>query len=423
MSPNPRSLRARPAKDTQHRTATSRVVAGLAAVSLVIAGALGGCADASNSRSESDAGPDDNPSAASPGVSHASGQVVTKTGFKVNAPARAQRIVFTSTGARDKRQTALSGTVLQPYNRWTKDSVRPLAVIAPGTLGMADNCASSVAMRFEAPPTPPAPELLAAGWNVAIVDYQGLGTPGTHPYLNRAAAGYNTLDMARAAINELALPADTPIALFGYSQGGGATAAAAELAAEYAPELNIRAVYAGAIPANLTETALHIRGSALAGLVGYAMNGIMAEYPETVKPIENMMSPLGKDFLKLTADECIGATLERWPRNDTKAFTANGLGIAENLRSANFSPVVRHRLDEQSLGTKAPSVPVFVTHNVRDDVLPVTSARELVQTWQKAGTDITYVEVDSDLGDGTHGLAYALTHDEAMAWVNQKMGY
>lgn len=219
------------------------------------------------------------------------------------------------------------------------------------------------------------------------------------------------------------LPADTPIALFGYSQGGGATAAAAELAAEYAPELNIRAVYAGAIPANLTETALHIRGSALAGLVGYAMNGIMAEYPETVKPIENMMSPLGKDFLKLTADECIGATLERWPRNDTKAFTANGLGIAENLRSANFSPVVRHRLDEQSLGTKAPSVPVFVTHNVRDDVLPVTSARELVQTWQKAGTDITYVEVDSDLGDGTHGLAYALTHDEAMAWVNQKMGY
>lgn len=56
-------------------------------------------------------------------------------------------------------------------------------------------------------------------------------------------------------------------------------------------------------------------------------------------------------------------------------------------------------------------------------MLPVTSARELVQKWQKAGADITYMEVDTDLGDGTHGLAYVLTHEEMLAWVNQKMGY
>lgn len=351
------------------------------------------------------------------------GQVITQTPFPVNAPARAQRVVFSSTGARDRRQTAVSGTVLQPYARWSEKSPRPLAVIAPGTLGMADNCASSVALRYEAPPTPPAPQLLAQGWNVAIVDYQGLGTPGVHPYLNREVAGNNTLDMARATIEALQLPADTPIALFGYSQGGGATAAAAELADEYASELNIRAVYAGAIPADLTDTALHIRGSALAGLVGYFMNGLIAEYPETKEPIERMLSPLGQDFLKLTADECIGATVERWPRNDTKAFTANDLGIAENLRSSELSPVVRRHVDEQALGTKTPSMPVFVTHNALDDVLPVTSARGLVQKWQKAGADITYVEVDTDLGDGTHGLAYVLTHDEMLAWVNQKMGY
>ena len=351
------------------------------------------------------------------------GQVITQTPFPVNAPARAQRVVFSSTGARNHRQTAVSGTVLQPYARWSEKSPRPLAVIAPGTLGMADNCASSVALRYEAPPTPPAPQLLAQGWNVAIVDYQGLGTPGVHPYLNREVAGNNTLDMARAAIETLQLPADTPIALFGYSQGGGATAAAAELADEYASELNIRAVYAGAIPADLTDTALHIRGSALAGLVGYFMNGLIAEYPETKEPIERMLSPLGQDFLKLTADECIGATVERWPRNDTKAFTANDLGIAENLRSPELSPAVRRHVDEQALGTKTPSMPVFVTHNALDDVLPVTSARELVQKWQKAGADITYVEVDTDLGDGTHGLAYVLTHEEMLAWVNQKMGY
>ena len=67
------------------------------------------------------------------------GQVITKTPFPVNAPARAQRVVFSSTGARDHRQTAVSGTILQPYARWSEKSPRPLAVIAPGTLGMADN--------------------------------------------------------------------------------------------------------------------------------------------------------------------------------------------------------------------------------------------------------------------------------------------
>nr|WP_120491764.1 lipase family protein [Corynebacterium lactis] len=389
----------------------ARATAAVLACLLVAGAGIGGCGG--------------DPGENNPQPRAEAGNVITAAELPVRFDAHAQRVVFTSSKANPDIASTVSGALLSSSAAWNGPGPRPLAVIAPGTLGMADHCASSVAIRYEAPPTPPAPELLDRGWNVAIVDYEGLGTPGIPAYLNRASSAHNTLDMARAAISRLRLADDTPVAIFGYSQGGGAAAAAAELAHSYAPELRIKAVYAGAIPADLVATAQHISGSALSGLVGYAVNGLIAEYPETKQPVEAMLSPLGLDFLSLTRGECIGDTVRNWPRNDTKAFTANGRSIGENLASPGLDPVLQRRLAEQKLGSegRSPTMPVFVTHNVRDDVLPVESARELVRTWRQAGADITYSEVDSDLGDASHGLAYALTHDEAMAWMNRQMGY
>ncbi|GAB4979046.1 hypothetical protein MAHJHV60_47410 [Mycobacterium avium subsp. hominissuis] len=52
------------------------------------------------------------------------------------------------------------------------------------------------------------------------------------------------------------------MAFWGYSQGGGATASAAELAAQYVPELHIVGTYAGAPPADLKELLPYADGSA-----------------------------------------------------------------------------------------------------------------------------------------------------------------
>ena len=40
-----------------------------------------------------------------------------------------------------------------------------------------------------------------AGYVLAATDYQGLGTPGPHPYLVGAAEAMNALDSVRAARN------------------------------------------------------------------------------------------------------------------------------------------------------------------------------------------------------------------------------
>lgn len=63
------------------------------------------------------------------------------------------------------------------------------------------------------------------------------------------------LDLLRAAkqLTNFKVYPSTPMLMWGYSQGGGAAAAAAELAHSYTPELPLKAVYAGGVPSDLMQ--------------------------------------------------------------------------------------------------------------------------------------------------------------------------
>src|SRR5690606_21923337 len=95
--------------------------------------------------------------------------------------------------------------------------------------------------------------LLSKGVSVMLTDYVGLGaTDRVHTYMNRLDQGHVVNDAARAALNlpGTSLTKDSKIGFYGYSQGGGATGAAAELQPSYAPELNLAGAYVGAPPAD-----------------------------------------------------------------------------------------------------------------------------------------------------------------------------
>ncbi len=81
-----------------------------------------------------------------------------------------------------------------------------------------------------------------------------------------------------------------PLAFWGYSQGGGAAASAAELAPSYAPDLHVVGTYAGAPPADLKELFPYADGSALVGAVGYALNSVITTYPEFEEAIRSQRS-------------------------------------------------------------------------------------------------------------------------------------
>lgn len=123
----------------------------------------------------------------------------------------------------------------------------PIAVVAHGTMGLADACAPSrqdgVPIEMMALP------LVDAGFAVIATDYAGLGNGGGETFQGWGVArdeAHSVLDAARAL--EALLPSGRrgPIALVGYSQGGGAVLAAQALARTYGAGLEIVAVVAEA---------------------------------------------------------------------------------------------------------------------------------------------------------------------------------
>ena len=71
-------------------------------------------------------------------------------------------------------------------------------------------------------------------------DYEGLGTPGDHPYLIGVSEGRSVLDMVRAA-RKLDSNLGKRVVIAGHSQGGHAALWAASLQRSWTPELNARA--------------------------------------------------------------------------------------------------------------------------------------------------------------------------------------
>src|SRR6476659_9296534 len=105
---------------------------------------------------------------------------------------------------------------------------------------------------------------VAEGWAVSVPDHEGLHGLWGAPY----EPGYRTLDGIRAALNSdrLGLSPSAPIGLWGYSGGGLASAWAAEMCGDYAPELDIVGAVLGSPVGNLGNTFRRLNGSLLSGL-------------------------------------------------------------------------------------------------------------------------------------------------------------
>ncbi|MEM7436841.1 MAG: lipase family protein [Myxococcota bacterium] len=146
-----------------------------------------------------------------------------------------------------------------------------------GTKGLADRCAPS---RGFSGPTHDffmiAPELISAGHLAVSSDYEGLGTPGLHPYLVGESQARSSLDIVRAALQMEEVRAIDQVVVWGRSQGGQTALFASEIAETWAPELDLAGVIAAA-PACCMETVAKAgvvipgsRGLVWMSLVAYA---------------------------------------------------------------------------------------------------------------------------------------------------------
>ena len=313
-------------------------------------------------------------------------------------PADAQRIMYRSTGAAGG-PIAVTGTYLQPKTPWTGPGPRPLAVVAPGTQGQGDQCAPSRSMEVglgiqTAPPSMAAGysiidalTMVTEGFAVVVPDYEGLGTPGHHPYVNRDSQGRSALDAARAALRlpGTDLAPDSKTVVTGYSQGGGTAAAAGEMQPDYAPDVNLVGIAAGAPPSDMLGTLDRVDGGLLTGAVGYAINGILEVYPELRPVFDRHLNAEGQRMLEVTAGQCVAETAVAYGLKSTTEFTKDGRSLGETARS---EPEIVRVLEGYNLGNVAPAVPAVVMIGRNDDVVPHDTAVDLFRNWCAKGTAV-----------------------------------
>lgn len=310
----------------------------------------------------------------------------------------AHRIMYTSVGSRNQ-PIAVTGAYLQPRAPWTGPGDRPLAVLSPGTQGMGDHCAPSKTFQTLAgvrsdPPglgfgyeLAQAYTLLDRGYAVAVTDYEGLGTPGIHSYVHREASARAVLDLARSAPHVPGADiGDTPRTVFtGYSQGGAAVAAAAELHPQYAPDVDLLGTAAGSPPADLVATLDMADGSPIAAVIGYALNSLVNAYPEMGPLLDAHLNDEGRAMLAATSDQCVGESTVQFFGQRTNAYTTTGESAGEIARR---DPAIMAFLEEQRVGTLAPTTPVRILSPVHDDIVPGQQSLQLGRDWCDLGATV-----------------------------------
>ncbi|WP_280370161.1 lipase family protein [Nocardia wallacei] len=313
-------------------------------------------------------------------------------------PLPAQRVMYTSR-LQDDTPTAVTGTFIDAAGPWQGPGPRPTVVIAPGTVGQGDQCAASAAFPIglnadlaSLSISANQEALSAASWNalgarVFVTDYIGLGTPGIHTYTNRVEQAHAVLDGARAAAALTGGDTAAPLLLWGYSQGGGATAAAAELQPGYAPELNLKGTWAGAPTADLTEIIPHIDGTLIAAAIGFSFNGLLARHPELSGLLDARISPQGHALLGELENECIADVIFKHPFAWAADFTTDSRPIMDHIREV---PEAAAILDAQRIGRLTPTSPVLITHGINDDTVPYGQGRRLADDWCALGATVTF---------------------------------
>ncbi|WP_280387945.1 lipase family protein [Nocardia wallacei] len=288
------------------------------------------------------------------------------------------------------RAEAAVTTVLLAHGA-VPDPARPLVSFQCAIDAVAPHCFPSYALRRGARALGAIPQLelplvvaaLARGWAVSVPDHGGLGG---HFGVSREP-GYRALDAVRAAceFTPLGLDATTPVALWGYSGGGLATAWAAELAAEYAPELAIVGAVAASPVGDPGRAFVRLNGTWFAGFAMVFTAGLRRGYPQLDAILRSHLRPR---YLAMLAKAEVTATLPllaALARRNVDRHSSRG------LTALIATPEMQEILADIRPGTTAPAMPLFVLQGVNDEVIAVADVDGLVRRYIAAGARVRYL--------------------------------
>lgn len=331
------------------------------------------------------------------------GTLIWSQAIDAPAGAHAWRILYKSRSVAG-RDIVVSGVLVAPDGSAPAGG-RPIVTWAHGTTGTADICAPSKAKDVVSA-LPDIAEFVKDGYVVVATDYEGLGTPGLHPYLVGESEGRGVLDAARAARLFPDAHANANVAIYGYSQGGHAALFAGQIAPTYAPDLHVVGDIAGAPVGDLKlllpiATSLPaVRGFAIMGGFGFAAADPRAD-PKL------LLTPAAYTLGRAKVEQvCSDGVLKAFADPKMKVFTKNPLDVAPwpELLTTNTPGNVKIRF------------PVLALQGLADQLVPPS----VTESWRKRACALgTPLDVKTYPGKD-HGGAYIASLGDAAHWIEDR---
>lgn len=225
---------------------------------------------------------------------------------------------------------------------------------------------------------------LTKGYYTVVSDYEGLDSQ----WIAALNTGHGVLDSIRAVENFSAdLDARTPVGLYGFSGGGFASMWGAELAEQYAPELNIVGVAAGGLPANPINVAKKVDGTFFAGAYIGAVVGLSRAYPEV--DVAKYANAAGVAALKDAGTRCLGGTVSGNPELLTAFAFKKGSAYYQNPNFLDL-PEMQAINKENTMGQFPPKMPVYIWAGTTDELMPMADSEAVVSSYCAAGTTVQF---------------------------------
>jgi hypothetical protein len=298
----------------------------------------------------------------------------------------------------------VTGIIIVPEGEAPAEG-RPVLSWAHGTTGIADECAPSkdpagAGIGLVGP-------FLERDMVFVATDYEGLGTPGRHPYIAGESEGRGTLDIVRAARQlEARTGASEEVVIWGHSQGGHAVLFANQIAESWAPELDVVGTVAGAPPSQLPLIAAALRDSPFRYYLGMVAAGWEAAFPEADTSL--VLSPQGIAALDAVDEGCTDEIAEAF-----NAAPYEDLVIADPATTPPWSDL----LVENDPGFVVGASPILIIHGGNDEQIPVASSAMLLNRMCGIGQVVERRTYDGQSHAGVIGPSM----DDMLAWIDARL--
>lgn len=305
----------------------------------------------------------------------------------------------------------------------------PIVVWAHGTTGVADVCAPSKAALADSTKDLIS-KLLAAGYVVVAPDYEGLGTPGIHPFLNVKSEAFSSTDAVVATRNYLSqrnLLTSKKWVTVGHSQGGHAALGAAQYASRaqldykgtvaVAPASNLGSILVDG-EAQVANAPIDIKIGTYAQLDTYTAlvtAGIRNTQPsfDYGQVFTSQISSIAAQAENLCSGPLYGAFYEGMS-NYAKDHNGTLDGFTRTQPNFMAVPLVKTFLDKDSqpLQVKV-TTPIIIYQGIADPTVPKLATDLLISNATAVGTKINnYVT-----GNWDHGTAMSSNVDNIVGNV------